>query len=170
MQQYDSAKKVRVVNALCANEGQYGYGPISSYLRREGAPRSTAYAWKKRFQWLVLCGSMAISRLEREASELQAENETLRRGCERRQAADRDREHRFILEAACPRTGDEPPATEATRPRTPRRLPPPCRGPQRTARTPRAPWLPPLEYADAPSDEISLSPTPLPLTRHCLWI
>jgi hypothetical protein len=100
MQQYDFAEKVRVVNALCANEGQYGYGPLSSYLRREGVPRSTAYAWKKRFAWLVLCGSMAISRLERKVGELQAENGTLRRGCERRQAADRDREHRFILEAA----------------------------------------------------------------------
>ena len=100
MQDYDFATKVRVVNALCANEGQYGYGPLCGYLRREGVPRSTAYGWKKPFQWLVLCGGMAMARLEREVRELRAHNQALRLASEREQADDRDGVRRFILEAA----------------------------------------------------------------------
>ena len=100
MQEYDFATKVRVVNALCANEGRYGYGPLCGYLRREGVPRSTAYAWKKRFRWLVLYGGMAMARLEREVRELRVDNQALRLASEREQQADRDRVRRFILEAA----------------------------------------------------------------------
>ena len=88
-----------VVNGMLSAR-QRGHGAVTPYLRRVGAPRSTAYRWDQELRWLLEFGGAELRRLRGECERLAAAGAG--RGNERAAevAMSRDRERGLILEAA----------------------------------------------------------------------